>query len=247
VKNRETSLVLDEIPDNEAVVASLKTSVKENNLIDDRCGQLSNPAGPIMDLPIPCDDEWLWEAMERRAELGRYQASIGATIADNGPYAETVDAGDNDDDKQVLKLDQLSDDELEEIMASAMNVTRTRGNDPQTLAKVWRISVDDAKRTLDITTQGTIRVHDPTLVRNFTTNDRMLLYNEYMNTFHGHMHRNKERSRGHTCCQLFVSDKGFVYVVPTRHKSDVLQAVKQLAKEMHLWRSSFATVIPEWR
>jgi hypothetical protein len=59
----------------------------------------------MTDLPIPCDDEWLWEAMEHRAELWRYQASIGATIADNGPYVETVDAGGNDDDKQVFELD----------------------------------------------------------------------------------------------------------------------------------------------
>ena len=39
-------------------------------------------------------------------------------------------------------------------------------------------------------------------------------------------------SRGHTCCQLFVTDKGFVYVVPMRTKSEVLQAVKQFAKEI---------------
>jgi hypothetical protein len=199
-------------------------------------GQLSNPAGPMTDLPIPCDDEWLREAMEHRAELGRYQASIRATIADNGPYVETVDAGGNDDDKQVFELDQLSDDELEEIMASAMNATRTRGTDPQTLAKVWRISVDDAKRTLDITTQGTVRVHDSTLVRNFTTNDRMLRYRRiheyfFMDTFFA-TKKGVKSSRGHTCCQLFVSDKAFVYVVPMRHKSDVLQAVKQFAKEI---------------
>ena len=39
-------------------------------------------------------------------------------------------------------------------------------------------------------------------------------------------------SRGHACCQLFVTDKGFVYVVPMRTKSEVLQAVKQFAKEI---------------
>ena len=39
-------------------------------------------------------------------------------------------------------------------------------------------------------------------------------------------------SRGHTCCQLFVTDKGFLYVVPMRRKSEVLQAIKQFAKEI---------------
>jgi hypothetical protein len=39
-------------------------------------------------------------------------------------------------------------------------------------------------------------------------------------------------SRGHTCCQLFVTDKAFIYVVPMMSKSEVLQAVKQFAKEI---------------
>ena len=39
-------------------------------------------------------------------------------------------------------------------------------------------------------------------------------------------------SCGHTCCQLFMSDKGFVYVVPMRWKGEVLQAMKQFAKEI---------------
>jgi hypothetical protein len=39
-------------------------------------------------------------------------------------------------------------------------------------------------------------------------------------------------SRGHTCCQLFATDKGFVHVVPMKSKSEVLQAVKQFAKEV---------------
>ena len=39
-------------------------------------------------------------------------------------------------------------------------------------------------------------------------------------------------SRGPTCCQLFVTDKGFLYVMPMRKKSEVLQAIKQFAKEI---------------
>ena len=38
-------------------------------------------------------------------------------------------------------------------------------------------------------------------------------------------------SRGNTCCQLFVTDKGFIYVVPMKFKSKVLPAIKQFAKE----------------
>ena len=39
-------------------------------------------------------------------------------------------------------------------------------------------------------------------------------------------------SRGHTYCQLFIMDKGSVYVVLMQRKSEVLQAIKQFAKEI---------------
>ena len=40
-------------------------------------------------------------------------------------------------------------------------------------------------------------------------------------------------SRGHTCVQLFVTDKkGFVCVMPMKRKGEVLQAMKQFAKEI---------------
>ena len=38
--------------------------------------------------------------------------------------------------------------------------------------------------------------------------------------------------RGNTCCQLFVMDKGFLYVVPMRSKRDLPVALKQFAKEI---------------
>ena len=37
-------------------------------------------------------------------------------------------------------------------------------------------------------------------------------------------------SRKNTCAQLFLTDKGFVYVVPMQSESQVLHAVKQFAK-----------------
>ena len=39
-------------------------------------------------------------------------------------------------------------------------------------------------------------------------------------------------SRGNTCCQLFVTDKGFLHVVPMERKSKVYMAVKMFAKEI---------------
>ena len=53
----------------------------------------------------------------------------------------------------------------------------------------------------------------------------------FMDTFFATSKGGKS-SCGHTCCQLFVTDKGYIFVVPMRSKADVLQAVKQFAKEL---------------
>ena len=39
-------------------------------------------------------------------------------------------------------------------------------------------------------------------------------------------------SQINTCCQLFVIDKVFVYVVSMKSKSEILQGVKKFAKEI---------------
>ena len=39
-------------------------------------------------------------------------------------------------------------------------------------------------------------------------------------------------SQGHTCCQVFVRDKGFVYVVLLKSKYKLIQVVKQFYKEI---------------
>ena len=72
--------------------------------------------------------------------------------------------------------------------------------------------------------------------QNYTTNDRMLRYrriNQYffMDTFFT-TKKGGTSYRGNTCCQLFVTDKGFIYVVPMKCKSEVLLAIKQFAKEV---------------
>ena len=54
-----------------------------------------------------------------------------------------------------------------------------------------------------------------------------------------------QSTRGHKCCQLFVTDKGFLYVVPMRRKSEVLQAIKQFAKEIGVPTSKFADMAGE--
>ena len=124
---------------------------------------------------------------------------------------------------------------LDEVMAAA-TAGNPSGVSPEHLSKIWCISHEDAKRTIETTTQYAVRQEDPTLSRNYGTKDRMLRYKRikeyfFMDTFFATKKGGKS-SRGNTCCQLFVTDKGFIYVVPMRRKSEVLQAVKQFTKEI---------------
>jgi hypothetical protein len=107
--------------------------------------------------------------------------------------------------------------------------TSERGVTPEYLSNVWRISFEDAKRTIGVTSQLSVTSKDPILAKNYGTNDRILRYKRikeyfFMDTFYAAKNGGTS-SRDHTYCQLFVTDKGFVYVVPLRRKEEVPLAI----------------------
>jgi hypothetical protein len=264
-------ILLSDIEEDEAMAASVQIGAIEIKAIDlvmetmneewqhahpcyehvpqeaDQISSILASVSPIL------NDQTLYSRMAERANLGKFQASIGSTnVTDNEYLVETVDDDDTQEDEPSsddnssnaddLLLDEIYEGslrgeiDLDDIMVSAAHAGRSKGIDAKHLSKTWRIDLETAKRTLDITSQKSIRKENPTLSRNYGTNDRMLRYkriNEYffMDTFFATKKAGKS-SRGHTCCQLFVTDKGFVYVVPMKSKSEVLQAVKQFPKEI---------------
>ena len=60
---------------------------------------------------------------------------------------------------------------------------------------------------------------------------RLICKHLFVNTFFATNNSGKY-SGGYTCCQLFVTDFGFVYLAPIRSKRVVLQSVKQFFKEI---------------
>jgi hypothetical protein len=118
---------------------------------------------------------------------------------------------------------------------AAMRAGKTKGVNPVDLAKVWRIDVEAARRSIEVTTQLKQQDTDGSLSRNFSTNDRMLRYRRinchfFTDTFF--VTKKGKSTRGNTCMQLFVSDKGFVYVVPMKSKGEFPNALKMFAKEI---------------
>ena len=125
---------------------------------------------------------------------------------------------------------------LDDFMVSATDARISKSLQADHLSKVWRIDRETAQKTLNITSQNCVRKPSTNLSRNYATNDKMLRYkriNEYffMDTFYA-TSKAGVSTRGNKCCQLFVTDKGFVYVVPLKNEKDLLQAIKQFTKEI---------------
>ena len=79
------------------------------------------------------------------------------------------------DDPEMRDEAMGYDINLDKIIASAAHARMTRDTTLEHLAKIWRIDLETAKKTLGITLQHC--AHAPGeegLARNFSTNDRML-------------------------------------------------------------------------
>ena len=67
-------------------------------------------------------------------------------------------------------------EQVDEFFSHATNASRPCGVTPEHLSKVWCISTEDARRTIETTTQTSVRTQVPMLSCNYGTNDRMLRY-----------------------------------------------------------------------
>ena len=71
--------------------------------------------------------------------------------------------------------------------------------------------------------------------RNFGTNDRLLRYkriNTHFFTDTFFVGKGMTSARGFKCVQLFVSDKGFICMVPMVSKGEFPKALKEFCKEV---------------
>ena len=244
-KNHEKRVVLEDIPSDDTMISSFALCDKEQMVISSHFVDQDEDINTAHGFE---DENQLYQALNMRNEHGQYAMNIDATSIFDQIYLDDEDSQDTSDDDDT-SLDNSEDDFdrmeldddtnevlLDNLMASTAQVGKSGGVDPKHLSKIWRISHEDAQRTIDVTTQTSIRTDDPVLSRNYSTKDRMLRYKRikdffFMDTFFA-TKKGGQSSRGHTCCQRFVTDKGFIYVVPMKRKSEVLLAIEQFAKEI---------------
>merc|ERR1712197_305763 len=199
------------------------------------------------------DPQQICSLLVEEHEISKFKTTIGSTDVNDSKYlvddvtVETVDEtsdeessegtsdeNESDDDYSYVHFDDEED--LEEAMIKATHAGVPKGITPEKLSKVWRIDLETAKRTIDVMSQNCARTENPEFSRNYTTNDRMLRYKRikehfFTDTFFATSKGGKS-TRGRTCVQLFVTDKGFIHVIPMKRKGEVLQAFKQFAKEI---------------
>ena len=121
------------------------------------------------------------------------------------------------------------------VKVSAVHAEQPKGVKPVDLAKVWRINVETARRPIDITTQIKQQETDGNISCNFSTNDRMLRYwrinyRFFTDTFF--VTKRNKYTHGNTCMRIFVSDKGFVFVIPMKSKGEFPSALQLFVKEI---------------
>ena len=101
-----------------------------------------------------------------RNEHGQFAMNIGATSILDPPYLvdddDFQDSSDEDDTSQddsdydfdPLELDDdMNEELLDNFMASTAQAGKPRGVDPKHLSTIWRMSHEDAQRTIDVSTQ----------------------------------------------------------------------------------------------
>mmetsp|Transcript_12713 Transcript_12713/g.18113 ORF Transcript_12713/g.18113 Transcript_12713/m.18113 type:complete len:240 (+) Transcript_12713:2517-3236(+) len=107
--------------------------------------------------------------------------------------------------------------------------------DKNHLAKIWRVSPDEAEKALDQSTILLRKGSSNPLSRCFPTNDRMLRYqriNSYFFTDTFFATKITKTLQGFTCSQLFVSDKGLLAIYHMKTKVDFPKALKLFCKEV---------------
>ena len=178
------------------------------------------------------------KAVHNEAAISKFKMSIGSTSA--LPPDEVDDLWYDEPLTFQVDLNDLKSSliDFEEQMGKS-NVaavgTSSRGVSPEHLSKLWGIDVETARKTIDITSQHCKHDHPDHLRRQYSMNDRMLRYKRinthfFMDTFF--VTGKAISQRGHKCMQLFVSNKGFVYVVPMKDRNEIPKALKEFAKEI---------------
>ena len=89
------------------------------------------------------------------------------------------------------------------------------------VSKIWKMLEKAAEKTVNVTTKRCVRTEEPTLKKNCSSKDMMLMFKRldsyfFMDSFYQTKKKGLKSARDNTCCQLFVADEGHTCVVSMR-------------------------------
>ena len=180
--------------------------------------------GPVPYIPIryPTDDD-----LDGSCPTVHLTAEEGWNM-DLIPLSHNVSSLSNQD--SILDTYLMQNDLLERlhdtIYLSGITHKSEKSIRPETLASMWNISLENARRTIDNTTQRHVRLLTNTSVyRRFKTLTHQRQYRQlggYLGKFSSDTFKAKIRStRGNLYAQLFCNRGNFTHVVPIPKKSSV--------------------------
>ena len=170
----------------------------------------------ICDLTGILDQSLMAEAADETLRESKFCMAAGITAAE-------------------LQVDGEGDELFLDLDIGSSSARLSGGVTKEHLARVWRINEEEARRTLDVTSQLNKQDADSSLSRAFGTNDRMLRYRRLNSVFFTDtffVTAKAKSVRGYTMMQLFISDKGFMKVYGMTSVKDIPAAIKMFAKEV---------------
>ena len=167
------------------------------------------------------DSSHLAAALNESAEISKLCMSLGSTSV-----------SDYEDELFVPIIGHVDDYKAEINSTTASHPSTVT---PEFLSKIWNIKNDQASGAIKQNTHLFRQGADNDLSRQFSTNDRMLRYRRiesqfFTDTFF--VTKKGKSTRGNTCAQIFVSDKGFVAIYPMASKSMFPDALHAFCKEV---------------
>lgn len=211
----------------ESTFAEISTMKKEDPGEDSvRLGALEDEMmRQVQDCESYLNEDELAEAFENLDLETAFGIAAGSTAVLEG-----------EDDLFITDLRNIIDDAQATLSALASN---PEGVSADRLSKIWRISQEDAQRTIETTTQlGRYSYNREALTRENPTGDRALRYKRFIDTvFYTdtlHVTGKAKSTRGYTCVQVYVSDKGFIYchLMTAINQGQYMQALRAFCREV---------------
>ena len=183
-------------------------------------------------------DELFAKTLSIRAEISKVQASLGSTTLCEDPCELFQDSFDNTLGNLKESLTGVISPESINDVVAAINSTvafKPKGIKSSQLSKLWMISDKLAEGALSQNTQLSRLSADNSLSRQLSSNDRMLRYRRINSTFFTDtMFANPKAQslRQNKCCQVFVSDKGYISVYPMKSQEEFSTALHWFCKQV---------------